>query len=84
MHVCFALAGRQPLSYLDNCSYQQQQHASERPQPRPTGRMRTVFTDSQTKHLDKLFEVTDYPGVETRAELARKAGLTEETVQVSK
>nr|XP_046169798.1 homeobox protein ANF-1-like isoform X1 [Oncorhynchus gorbuscha] len=46
------------------------------------GRMRTVFTDSQTKQLDQLFEQTNYPGVEGRAELARKMGLTEESVRV--
>ncbi|XP_014069578.1 dharma [Salmo salar] len=46
------------------------------------GRMRTVFTDSQTKQLDQLFEQTNYPGVEGRAELARNMGLTEESVRV--
>ena len=70
----FPSAGRQPLSHLENCA---------QPRPATSGRVRTVFTDSQTKHLDKVFEVTDYPGVETRAELARSAGLTEETVRVS-
>ena len=76
------LTERRPLASLDNCKQQQHHSASERPQPHPTSRMRTVFTDSQTKHLDKLFEVTDYPGVESRAELARNTGLTEETVRV--
>lgn len=45
--------------------------------------MRTVFTDSQTKQLEALFELTDYPAVEVRAELARSTGLSEETVRVS-
>ncbi|KAM3616348.1 uncharacterized protein V6R79_016470 [Siganus canaliculatus] len=45
-------------------------------------RMRTVFTDGQTKRLEALFALTDYPAVEARAELARSAGLSEETVRV--
>lgn len=45
--------------------------------------MRTVFTDCQTKHLEALFEVTDYPAVEERAQVARSTGLSEETVRVS-
>lgn len=46
-------------------------------------RMRTVFTDSQTHQLEALFQLTDYPAVEARAELARNTGLSEETVRVS-
>uniref|UniRef100_A0AAY5LA02 Homeobox domain-containing protein n=1 Tax=Esox lucius TaxID=8010 RepID=A0AAY5LA02_ESOLU len=49
---------------------------------RNRGRLRTVFTDSQTKELEQLFDITDYPGVEARAELARNASLTEEIVRV--
>ncbi|XP_005929484.1 dharma [Haplochromis burtoni] len=45
-------------------------------------RVRTVFTDSQIKQLEALFEITHYPSVETRAELARRTGLSEETVRV--
>ena len=45
--------------------------------------MRTVFTDCQTKQLEALFELTDYPAVEARAEVARSTGLNEETVRVS-
>ena len=45
--------------------------------------MRTVFTDAQTKQLEALFELTDYPAVESRAEVARNTGLSEETVRVS-
>ncbi|XP_030599592.1 dharma [Archocentrus centrarchus] len=51
-------------------------------QPLQKFRMRTVFTDSQIKQLEALFEITDYPAVETRAELARRTGLSEETVRV--
>ncbi|XP_067451938.1 dharma [Thunnus thynnus] len=51
-------------------------------QQRQKARMRTVFTDSQTKQLEALFELTDYPAVEARAEVARSTGLNEETVRV--
>ncbi|XP_054649491.1 dharma [Dunckerocampus dactyliophorus] len=50
--------------------------------PRQKTRMRTVFTDCQTKHLETLFSITDYPPVEARAQVARSAGLSEETVRV--
>uniref|UniRef100_A0A4W5RCW4 Dharma n=1 Tax=Hucho hucho TaxID=62062 RepID=A0A4W5RCW4_9TELE len=64
--------GSQPLcTYLDQGGNQINQ-----------GRMRTVFTDSQTKQLEHLFEQTNYPSVEGRAELARNLGLTEESVRV--
>lgn len=52
-------------------------------QTRQKARMRTVFTDTQTKQLEALFELTDYPAVEARAEVARSTGLSEETVRVS-
>lgn len=45
--------------------------------------MRTVFTDGQTKRLEALFGLTDYPTVEARADVARSTGLSEETVRVS-
>lgn len=44
--------------------------------------MRTVFTDAQVKQLEALFDLTDYPPAEVRAELARSSGLSEETVRV--
>lgn len=53
------------------------------PQPLQKFRVRTVFTDSQIKQLEALFEITEYPAAETRAELARRTGLSEETVRVS-
>lgn len=52
-------------------------------QLRQKARMRTVFTESQTKQLEALFDLTDYPTVEARAEVARSTGLSEETVRVS-
>ncbi|XP_042342818.1 dharma [Plectropomus leopardus] len=52
------------------------------PQSRQKARMRTVFTDTQTKRLEALFELNQYPAVEARAEVARSTGLSEETVRV--
>ncbi|KAF1393492.1 hypothetical protein PFLUV_G00016480 [Perca fluviatilis] len=51
-------------------------------QLRQKSRMRTVFTDGQTKRLEVLFALSDYPPAETRDELARSTGLTEETVRI--
>ncbi|XP_053279033.1 dharma [Pleuronectes platessa] len=50
--------------------------------PRQKARMRTVFTDTQSKHLEALFHITDYPAVEARAGVARSTGLSEETIRV--
>ncbi len=50
---------------------------------RQRSRIRTVFTENQTETLERLFEITDYPSAETRAELAKNTGLSEETVRVS-
>lgn len=72
IYIYIFISGPQPLcTYLDQGGNQVNR-----------GRMRTVFTDSQTKQLDQLFEQTNYPGVEGRAELARNMGLTEESVRV--
>ncbi|KAK2846540.1 hypothetical protein Q5P01_009539 [Channa striata] len=49
---------------------------------RQKARMRTVFTETQTKELEALFELTDYPTAEVRAEMASRTGLSEETVRV--
>ncbi|XP_034534874.1 homeobox protein goosecoid-like isoform X2 [Notolabrus celidotus] len=59
-------------------SAQPQQQQQQRQKPR----MRTVFTDSQSKQLEALFESTDYPTVDARADVARRTGLSEETVRV--
>lgn len=45
--------------------------------------MRTVFTEAQSRQLEALFQVTDYPTAEARAELSARTGLTEETIRVS-
>lgn len=49
---------------------------------RQKARVRTVFTDAQLGQLEALFDLTDYPPAEARAELARSSGLSEETVRV--
>lgn len=49
---------------------------------RQRNRIRTVFTENQIKHLDHLFSITDYPSTENRAQLAKRTGLSEETVRV--
>lgn len=58
-------------------------NAAAQPQPRQKARMRTVFTDGQTKQLEALFALTDYPAAEARADVSRSSGLSEETVRVS-
>ncbi|XP_041092383.1 homeobox protein EgHBX4-like [Polyodon spathula] len=45
-------------------------------------RVRTVFTDSQTEELELLFGRSDYPVPEARDSLARRVGLSEETIRV--
>lgn len=45
-------------------------------------RVRTVFTDAQVRQLEALFDLTNYPPAEARAELAKSSGLSEETVRV--
>ncbi|XP_020563647.1 homeobox protein goosecoid-2-like isoform X2 [Oryzias latipes] len=57
-------------------------HSQEPQQPRQKARMRTVFTEAQSRQLEALFQVTDYPTAEARAELSARTGLTEETIRV--
>lgn len=46
--------------------------------------MRTVFTDAQMRQLEALFDLSDYPPAEARAEVAESSGLSEETVRVGR
>ncbi|XP_052431429.1 homeobox expressed in ES cells 1-B-like [Carassius gibelio] len=57
-------------------------HCHQTVAQRQRSRIRTVFTENQTETLERLFAITDYPSAETRAELARNTGLSEETVRV--
>ncbi|XP_062329254.1 dharma [Osmerus eperlanus] len=75
-------AVRQPMGFTYERDSQVHRYPGQPASQRPRCRMRTVFTDSQTKDLEQLFEITDYPGVDARAELAINSGLTEETVRV--
>lgn len=65
--------------YHGHQDHQQQQQQ----QVRQKARMRTVFSEEQSSQLEALFQRSDYPAAEARAELARSSGLSEETVRVS-
>lgn len=51
-------------------------------QPKRKRRHRTIFTEEQLALLEKTFEKTHYPDVLLREDLAVKAGLKEERVEV--
>lgn len=51
-------------------------------QPKRKRRHRTIFTEEQLELLEKTFQKTHYPDVLLREDLAIKAGLKEERVEV--
>ncbi|XP_073341058.1 dharma [Pagrus major] len=75
-------SSQEPADAQQLVGYHGYHQAGVQSQQRQRSRMRTVFTDSQTKRLEALFELTDYPTVEARADVARSTGLSEETVRV--
>jgi len=51
-------------------------------QPKRKRRHRTIFTEDQLEALEKMFESTHYPDVNTREKLAEQVDLKEERVEV--
>ena len=45
-------------------------------------RARTVYTRSQVKELEKIFEVNHYVDLESRKSLSKRIGLEEDRIQV--
>ncbi|KAA0702089.1 Homeobox protein goosecoid [Triplophysa tibetana] len=74
-------SGQQRPSNTPGCDPAENQIHQHEPQ-RQRNRVRTVFADHQTHHLERLFAITDYPTLDARAELAKSTGLTEEIVRV--